>query len=88
MMPRPITEADMHYWSDLNPRNVLISGPDEFDIPACPALITDGNDDHGDIVRVPWTLDEIELAHLARGGTLWLSTWGGLPIHMLEVSQP
>lgn len=40
------------------------------------------------VVRVAWELDEIELARLAKGGTLWLSTWGGLPVHMLEVVEP
>jgi hypothetical protein len=33
-------------------------------------------------------LDEIELAALAHGGTIWLSTWGGLPAHQLEVQAP
>lgn len=40
------------------------------------------------VVRVPWKPDEIELMHLAQGGTIWLSTWGGLPPHMLEVQEP
>lgn len=40
------------------------------------------------VVRTAYKLDEIELAHLARGGTLWLSCWGGLPVHMLEVQPP
>lgn len=89
MKPRPTTDADMAYWEHLNPRPAMISGPGELEaqVAPCPALITDG-DDFGTVVRVPWTLNEIELAHLARGGTLWLSTWGGLPIHMLEVSEP
>lgn len=89
MKPRPITEADMAYWADLNPRPATISGPGEIeaDIEPCPAVITDG-DEFGIVVRVPWELNEIELTHLARGGTLWLSTWGGLPIHMMEVQEP
>ena len=89
MIPRPITDADMAYWSGLNPVSTVISGPGEVeaDITPCPAIITDGGP-LGGVVRVPWTLNEIELGHLARGGTLWLSTWGGLPIHVLEVSEP
>lgn len=89
MIPRSITEADMAYWAHLNPRPAMISGPNEIEaeIAPCPAVVTDG-DDFGTVVRVPWTLDEIELAHLANGGTLWLSTWGGLPIHMMEVAEP
>jgi len=90
MTPRDITEADMEHWADLNPRRFSFTGPGEIeaDILACPGLITDGDNLAGLIVRVPWTLDEIELAHLARGGTIWLSTWGGLPVHSLEVQEP
>jgi hypothetical protein len=39
-------------------------------------------------VRVAWKPSEIDLAHLAQGGTIWLSCWGGLPPHMLEVQAP
>jgi hypothetical protein len=53
-----------------------------------PALVTVDPDRGTHIIRVPFELDEIEVAHLARGGTLWLSTWGGLPIHMMEVQEP
>lgn len=89
MRPRAITDADLEYWSSLNPRPVTMTGPGEVDagIEPCPALVTDG-DQFGQVVRVPWELDEIELAALAKGGTLWLSTWGGLPVHMLEVQAP
>lgn len=89
MKPRPITDADMAYWGELNPRPALISGPGEVEahIEPCHAIITNG-DEFGTVVRVPWQLDEIELTHLAKGGTLWLSTWGGLPIHMIEVQAP
>jgi hypothetical protein len=43
------------------------------------------DDIDGRAVHVPWELDEIELATLANGGTLWLSCWGGLPVHQLQV---
>jgi hypothetical protein len=91
MKPRPITESDLAFWAHLDPRPAVISGPNEIeaDITPCPAVITsDDGDVFGPVARVPWTLDEIELAHLAQGGTLWLSTWGGLPIHMMEVAAP
>lgn len=89
MRPRPVTDADLRYWRELNPRPATFSGPGEVDaaIEPCPGVVTDG-DEFGPVVRVAWELDEIELAHLARGGTLWLSTWGGLPIHMMEVQEP
>jgi hypothetical protein len=90
--PRAITEADLGYWVDYDPVPQVIGGPpSEPDCIPCPAVVTrdvrDGREGQV-IVRVPFELDEIELAHLARGGTLWLSTWGGLPIHMMEVQEP
>lgn len=93
MIPRDITDDDLAYWADLDPRPATFAADDETFLP-CPAIITrdvepgTGNVGDGVVVRVPWTLDEIELAHLAAGGTLWLSTWGGLPPHSLEVQEP
>lgn len=89
MKPRPITDGDLAYWADVNPRVATFTGPGEIEagVEPCPGLLTDDSlgNQFGQVVRVPWTLSEIELAHLAQGGTLWLSTWGGLPMHMLEV---
>lgn len=63
----------------------VIGGPAEApDVIPCPALIAPG----AGVVHVAYQLDEIEVAHLARGGTLWLTTWGGLPIHLIEVVPP
>ena len=91
MNPREITDRDLRYWADYAPRSVTYAADDPETSP-CPAIITDAPDLYGVVgrlvVRVPWTLDEIELAHLAKGGTLWLSTWGGLPPHMIEVAAP
>lgn len=91
MNPRQLREADLRYWADYSPRAVTFAADDPETVP-CPALVTEVADPHGvvgrTVVRVPWALSEIELAHLANGGTLWLSTWGGLPPHMLEVQAP
>lgn len=91
MNPRAITDADLGYWSELDPRVVTFAA-DDPDTQPCPAVVTAVPDPHGvlgrAVVRVPWELSEIELAQLAQGGTLWLSTWGGLPAHMLEVQPP
>jgi hypothetical protein len=89
MKPRPITDTDLAYWADQNPRPLTFTAPDEIEagIEPCPGLITDG-DEFGPVARVAWQLDEIDVAHLANGGTLWLSTWGGLPVHMIEVQPP
>ncbi len=36
-------------------------------------------------IHVAWQPDEIDLVRLAHGGTVWLTTLGGLPPHRLEV---
>lgn len=105
MIPRPITDADLGYWGDFVCERVTFAADDPDTIP-CPALATLVPDPHGVVgtyvVRAAWQLDEIELAHLATGGTLWVTVelvvdleppalrwaWGGLPPHMLEVSAP
>ena len=82
MNPRPITEDDLTFWADLNPQPARYTAPGEVDegIEPCPALnLSDGE------IAVPWTLDEIELTHLAKGGTLWLVVRGYLPVHGLFV---
>lgn len=86
-----ITEQHMHYWVDYPSRLSVFTAPD--DPPGCvpcKAIITLVNEGGRDfsVVRVPWKPDEIELVHMARGGTVWLSTWGGLPAHMIEVQEP
>lgn len=89
----PVTEIDeamTAYWSELDPVLAEFQPPEGMDSCApCVALVTkpsDGTDAF--VVRVPWRPDEVELAHLAHGGTVWLSTWGSLPPHMLEVAPP
>lgn len=92
MQPREIRSTDLDYWANQNPRPTVFTAPGEQEagFEPCPGIITDDVDLNpgGIVVRVPWKLDEIELVHLAKGGTLWLSTWGGLPPHMLEVQAP
>lgn len=90
MRPIQATEAQLAKWADEDPHVAVIGGPAEGpDVIPCPAVITfpEGRG-APPVVRVAWQLDEIDLAHLAKGGTLWLSTWGGLPIHLLEVEPP
>lgn len=80
MKPRPPTHADLAYWDVTADHIAVFSAPSEVlaGVEPCAGIITPATDEFGAAVRVPWQLDEIELAHLARGGTLWLSTWGGL----------
>lgn len=91
MNPRPIEAKDLNEWQERTgspaiPHTFTGPGEVEMGIEPCEAVVT--HSEGQVIVRVPWKLDEIEVAHLAKGGTLWLSTWGGLPIHALEVGEP
>lgn len=86
MNPVHATEAHVAYWTEHDgceqlPR--VIGGPEEGpDVIPCPALVAPG----AGVVHVAYELNELELATLAQGGTLWLTTWGGLPIHHLAVT--
>lgn len=90
----PVTEPSpehLAYWSGFEHRVVIFLAPD--DPPGaepCPGIVTRVVEDGRtfEVVRVAWKPDEIEVAHLAQGGTIWLSCWGGLPAHMLEVQPP
>jgi len=87
--PRPITPDDLDWWG-AGSRAMSFTGPGEIeaDIEPCPAVVSPDRDGFGEMVHVPWVLDEIELAQLAKGGTLWLTCWGHLPIHSLQVQEP
>jgi hypothetical protein len=83
---RPVP-ASFRFEREVPHRHVVIGGPEEGpDVEPCPAVVA--IEDEVTVIRVAWELDEIDLAHLARGGTLWLTTWGGLPVHKLEVQSP
>lgn len=90
MNPRPPTPADIDHWTSEDghaPTPVVIGGPEEGpEVIPCPTLV--GVDDQfagARVFHVPYELNEIEVAALAQGGTLWLTTYGGLPIHRVEV---
>jgi hypothetical protein len=85
MQPRPVAPVDIAYWGPLKPF-VVEYAPDDDTFQACPAIQTiDSQGLMETVVRVPWTLSPEELEGLANGGTLWLSTFGGLPPHALHV---
>ncbi len=85
MIPIPATDEQVAYWEDRDgapAARLVIGGPEEgSDVIPCPALIVPD----ARMYHVALQLDEIEVARLAQGGTLWLSTWGGLPVHLIEV---
>ena len=84
------TDEHIEYWGHLNPRPVVFLEPPTLpDCAPARAMVTcSAQDPDAEVVRVGWKPNEIELAQLAQGGTLWLSTWGGLPPHSLEVQAP
>lgn len=88
MIPVAASPAGVDYWQErdgADSRSVVIGGPDEGpDVIPCPALVCAA----ANVVHVAYRLDEIEVAKLAQGGTLWLTTYGGLPIHLVEVQDP
>lgn len=86
-----ITDEHLAYWADYEPRVVIFTAPDDPpDCVPCPGVVTTMREDGREftVVRVAWKPNEIEVAQLAQGGTIWLSTWGGLPPHFLEVQPP
>jgi hypothetical protein len=93
MNPRDITQVDVDYYDESDAEIVigraLITGPgeEESGIEPCPAIVSEQRDGQR-LVHVAWVLDEIEMMHLVKGGTLWLTTWGGLPIHAMHVQEP
>lgn len=83
-----ITEEQAAFWSAFAPKLTIFTAPE--DPPGCvpcPGLVTEVREMGRpfNVVRVPWKLTDVEIAQLAAGGTLWLSTYGGLPAHYLEV---
>lgn len=88
MKPRNVTHHDLNYWQQqgflAQPAKFVGSG--EVDAESCETVLTSkGN---AQIVRVPWTLSQLELGQLLNGGTLWLSIWGGLPAHAISIQPP
>lgn len=86
-----VNELEAHhlaYWADqYEAAPITMKAPPGMDnCSDCMAVAT-SDEDGNVVIRVAWKPDEIELAHLAQGGTIWLSTWGGLPPHILEVQE-
>lgn len=84
------TEDHVAYWAHLDPRPATFRAPEGVEDCGDAEVIITRSDASADeqVVRVAWKPDEIELAALAQGGTIWLSTWGTLLPHMLEVQAP
>lgn len=66
-------------------KRVFMDTPD-LETEPCEAVVhRDTHDGKTAVVSVPWVPDEEELAALADGAVIMLSTWGGLPAHRLDV---
>lgn len=88
-----LTDDLLAYWRAFDYSLASFSAPVERELGIEPAfgLVTKPTPDMeglGPCVRVAWRPDEIDLAHLAKGGVIWLSSWGGLPAHQIEVAPP
>ena len=95
MIPVEATKEQIEWWAERDGsegEKVTIGGPAEGpDVIPCPTLVTRGVDLGdgyiGNLFHVALQLDEIEVAALTQGGTLWLTTFGSLPIHLVEVQR-
>ena len=81
MNPRTVTDADVTDHPGM--RRVVMQPPPGMDnCESAEVLIGNG------LVRMPWRPDEIEVAQLAHGGTIWLTIWGeGMPPVALGVDE-
>lgn len=88
MNSRELRLGDLEYWAAVNPKPTVFAGdPDDDRVVPVTCLVTDNPGVEGYMmVRVPWQPDEEDLKLLNSGGTIWLSNWGGLSPHYLEVS--
>lgn len=91
MEPRGVVPTDLAYWGELDPRPVTFTPPPGLaGGSACETVVTTehaGPADGQFVVRVPWRPTAEDVAQMAAGGTVWLSQWGGLAPHAIEV-QP
>lgn len=81
MKHRAVQADDFVQWPD-GARVVMHPAPgDEEEVEAAECLAEMG----GGAIHVPWQPDELDVAALANGGTVWLTVLGGLAPHKIEV---
>lgn len=84
----PVTDAMLERYHSPTERAVRRTFKDSPDMETdpCEAVVhRDPGDGITAIVTVPWELTAEEAEALIGGGTIMLSTWGGLPPHRLDV---
>lgn len=88
MKPTPVTPEMVERYSTAKERAVVRVFKDapEMETEPCEAVVhRDTEDGVTAVVTVPWVPDAEDLAALADGAVIMLSTWGGLPAHRLDV---
>lgn len=83
-----VTDEDVEYWNGIaRPamRQTYACPPGMDDCDPAEVVSTRDPTEGGTVVRVYWRPDEIDLARLAEGGAVVLSSWGGLTPHTLQV---
>jgi hypothetical protein len=86
MRARPLTKTDKVSARDGTFTGLFDApqGMEDYVVPV-EALIFDPGGDEPLEISVPWEPDEIDVAALAHGGTVWLTAVGGLMPHRIEV---
>lgn len=80
MRIRGITSFDVIEWGGV--WGTFAAPPDMDDCEAAEAVVHDGDE-----ISVPWMPDEVDVARLAHGGTVWVTMVGGLSPHRIEVRE-
>lgn len=85
-----LSQDHFDYWSENDLVQVHHYGAGPGSPPGTKTIVTlvTRNDGEPPVVRVPWQPSEEDIVAIAAGGTVWLSQWGGLSAHQLEVQCP
>lgn len=84
----PITIVHANYWADAYQTAIVSFGPPEGmeDCATCTAVVT-GYEEGPPVIRIPWQPSKKDVLNLMAGGIVWLSMWGNLVPHMVEVQE-
>lgn len=88
-----LDDTHLAYWAEHETEIRRFTAPDEQAVGIEPAtgIVTKPRhptDLAVPTVRVAWRPSADDIENLRTGGVVWLSTWGGLPPHQLEVQPP
>ena len=89
LQPRPVTDADCRAWQ--GEKLVLGTNPQGIGKPGLEVVLTlTADEGAGEIpyVCVPFVPDEISLARLAQGGTLWVCLLGISTVPLFVTTDP